>query len=279
METVKKNTQEIGYNLGEKTVTVTIGSQIYTHPVTSGIGQKLVAALSEGVVDDKKIVKLVTRASQVADYAHGANGHLVAVKNDRVYFDGKVIDGAVVRDILKFLERGLPVQPLVNYLIRIRNNPSYRSIEALYEFREANDLPVTADGFVLAYKAINADWFDKYTGKTYLNKPGKIIKCGRNEVVDDPDVACGRGLHVGGISYVLGYAAGVTLQDGAPVRLSEDSSRIVQVKIDPANVVSVPKDSAAGKCRVCEYKVLSEMTKLFDPDLEVAEDEEVPLRG
>jgi hypothetical protein len=53
----------------------------------------------------------------------------------------------------------------------------------------------------------------------------------------------------------------------------------VQVKIDPANVVSVPKDSAAGKCRVCEYKVLSEMTKLFDPDLEVAEDEEVPLRG
>lgn len=276
---MSKSNKEIGFLINEINVVVTVGNQVHTVTVSSALGKKLIALLGAPSIDPTAVEKLIDRASSVAEYTRNAMGHRVQVVNGRVLFDGKRIDGSVVRDILKFMERGLPVQPLVNYLIRIRNNPSYRSIEALYEFRKANSLPITPDGHVLAYKAINADWWDKYTGKTYLNKIGAEIKCNRGDVVDDPDIACGPGLHVGGLGYVLGYASGVRLVSGTLARESEDSSRVVEVKIDPADAVSVPKDHGCGKMRVCRYKVISEVTKEYDPDLEVEIAEEPALRG
>jgi len=91
------------------------------------------------------------------------------------------------------------------------------------------------------YKGIRSDWTDKYSGKID-NSIGKTIKFPRNKVDDNRENQCSWGLHVGSLDYVVDYC----------------TERVVLVKVNPRDVVSVPKDHDAQKCRVCEYTVLSE---------------------
>jgi hypothetical protein len=60
----------------------------------------------------------------------------------------------------------------------------------------------------------------------------------RDEVQDDPGKACSTGLHVGTKSFAKDFGAVV-----------------IEVKIDPADVVSVPHESGGQKLRCAKYEV------------------------
>jgi len=65
----------------------------------------------------------------------------------------------------------------------------------------------------------------------------------RQDVDENPDNYCSAGLHIGSWAFAKGVGA-----------------RVVLVEVDPADVVSVPNDHNAQKCRVEKYKVLSDLT-------------------
>ena len=65
----------------------------------------------------------------------------------------------------------------------------------------------------------------------------------RSEVDENPDNHCSSGFHVGAWEYASSFG-----------------ERVVLVEVDPADVVSVPNDYNAQKCRVTKYKVLSDLT-------------------
>jgi hypothetical protein len=163
---------------------------------------------------------------------------------------------AALRDKLKAIQReGVPFEPFRQFLHNIKKNPSASSIAELYDFLSYRALPITPDGCFLAYKGVMPDFYSKNgnldtivnsgtvdsKGRIY-NGIGEIIEVDRNQVDDDRDKECSFGLHVGSLDYASKWA-----------------DRLILVKVNPADVVSVPKDHSFQKCRVCRYEVIDDL--------------------
>jgi hypothetical protein len=65
----------------------------------------------------------------------------------------------------------------------------------------------------------------------------------RHEVNDNKDITCSSGLHFCGMSYLSHFGG----------------ERTVIVKINPADVVSIPSDYNEAKGRACRYEVIGEL--------------------
>jgi len=123
-------------------------------------------------------------------------------------------------------------------------NPSKRAVTELYGFLEKNNLPITSDGHFLAYKKVKQDYTDCYTG-TMDNSVGKVVEMERNRVDDDQNNTCSTGLHFCSRDYLNHFGG----------------ERIVIVKINPRDVVSIPTDYNNAKGRACRYEVIDEIDK------------------
>jgi hypothetical protein len=200
----------------------------------------VINAIKENESEDK-IAELLESTLTLEGYVAAQKNDRVTVVNGQVYIDGEVLHGAIAGRIADFKENGLPIDHLIRFIERIADNPSYNSRNQLYNFLENKDLVITEDGHFLAYKAVRSDYMDKYSN-TISNTPGSTITMDRNKIDDNPNAHCSKGLHVGAMNYVKWYGGG--------------SDKVVIVKVDPANVVSVPGDHECQKCRVCEYTVL-----------------------
>jgi len=189
----------------------------------------------------EELLKVVDIEKAVATFSDG----LVEIKNGQVTYEGEVVHGSISKRILEFMSKGLPFQPLVNFLNNLMENPSMQSQKELYDFLEHEHLPITEDGHFLAYKAVRSDYKDKYRG-TFDNSVGQVVKMQRAKVDDDRARGCSDGLHAGALNYVAGYGS------------VESGDRIVIVKINPRDVVSVPSDCNCEKLRTCRYEVVGE---------------------
>jgi len=190
---------------------------------------------------EQELVELVDIEKAVASFSDGA----VEVKNGKVFYEGEEVHGAISKRILEFMSKGLPFEPLVNFLNNLMENPSMQSQKELYDFLEHQYLPVTEDGHFLAYKAVRSDYMDKYAGK-FRNKVGDVCHMTRAKVDDNRGVGCSQGLHAGALNYVAGYGS------------LDAGDKIVIVKINPKDVVSVPSDCNCEKLRTCRYEVVGE---------------------
>jgi len=184
---------------------------------------------------------LVDLEKAISNFSDG----LVEIKNGKVFFDGEEVHGSISKRILEFMSKGLPFQPLVNFLNNLMENPSMQSQKELYDFLEHQYLPVTEDGHFLAYKAVRSDYMDKYAGK-FRNQVGDVCQMTRAKVDDNRSVGCSQGLHAGALNYVAGYGS------------LDAGDKIVIVKINPKDVVSVPNDCNCEKLRTCRYEVVGE---------------------
>lgn len=101
------------------------------------------------------------------------------------------------------------------------------------------------DGNIIGYKAVREDWFDKYSAQI-SNKVGETVKLDRRLVDDDRMKDCSYGFHVGSKSYVSSFGY-------------QDKDHVVEVVVNPKNIVSVPSEGAANKIRVCEYFIKQEL--------------------
>ena len=191
--------------------------------------------------NEDELLELVDLEKAVANFSDG----LVEVKNGKVLFEGEEVHGSISQRILEFMKKGLPFQPLVNFLNNLMSNPSMQSQKELYDFLEHEHLPITEDGHFLAYKAVRSNYMDKYKG-VFDNHVGNVCEMRRAKVDDNRSVGCSNGLHAGALNYVASYGS------------VESNDRIVIVKINPADVVSVPSDCNCEKLRTCRYEVVGE---------------------
>jgi hypothetical protein len=150
----------------------------------------------------------------------------------------------------QFFREGIPMEHYCKFLDNLMANPSMTSRKELYLFLEAADLPITQDGCFLAYKAVRHDFLDKHSG-TFSNKPGVTFSMPRAEVDDNRDVTCSYGFHAAAYEYARGF-------------LGSTGDKMVAVKINPADVVSVPSDYNNQKLRTCKYTVMFEIPDAFD---------------
>jgi hypothetical protein len=188
-----------------------------------------------------ELLEIVDIEKAVASFSDG----LVEIKNGQVTYEGEAVHGSISKRILEFMSKGLPFQPLVIFLQNLMENPSMQSQKELYDFLEHESLPITEDGHFLAYKAVRSDYMDKYRG-TFDNHVGNVCEMTRSKVDDDRSRGCSNGLHAGALNYVAGYGS------------IESNDKIVIVKINPKDVVSVPSDCNYEKLRTCRYEVVGE---------------------
>lgn len=240
----------MSYIIQEGSLTIAIKGKVHTIDSTHPSFAKVKEAVFVG--DFETAEKLINLRDAVSHYSEGK----IVVNDDGVFFNGEAIHNVVCDRILEFFYQGEEFQPLVRFLERLMNNPSKNSVDQLYTFLEHRNIPITSDGLIVAYKSVRSDYLDFYSGK-FDNTPGlEPISMPRNKVTDDPDQHCSNGFHVGALEYVRDFGHG--------------DKRIVVCTIDPADVVSVPRDCNCMKMRVCKYSVIDDYTgplpsTVYDP--------------
>lgn len=131
-------------------------------------------------------------------------------------------------------------KPLLNFISRLINNPSYVSVNCIYTYVTKFNLEILEDGRILAWKKINSNWRDCFTN-TIDNSIGQKPRLPRNKVDPDPLITCSYGLHVCDESYLAHYPGSIT----------------IRVAVCPSDIVAIPKDYGYSKIRTCGYEVMS----------------------
>lgn len=226
--------------ISESTIILVIDGRTEAIPRDAANAGAILEELSKPVPDKAQLLKLVCLKSALKEYS---DGELEIFKDETVTYRGKKLPEILARRVFNCYRDGVPFTHLLKFFSRLDANTSQRAVKELYPFLEHLGMPITPKGTFLGYKGIRNDWLDRYTG-TVLNKPGCTPTMKRQEVNDDCTEGCSVGFHVGSLEYATMWAG--------------DDGRVVIVEVDPADVVSIPKDCEYQKLRTCSYKVRCE---------------------
>jgi len=159
-------------------------------------------------------------------------------ENPDIYLDGLKITGKVADMIVRFRQKGIPIQALRNFWAKVQKNPLLVGKESLLEFITANQVPLLPNGNFLAYKGVQATdregVFRSSHDASFLYTIGQPAYLPREQCTMDVHSACGPGLHVGGFQHAGGYG-----------------NTMIDCEVDPSDVVSVPSAESV-KLRACK---------------------------
>lgn len=176
------------------------------------------------------------------------------LKDDELYFNNKKVNNKIIKKIIEFRDNGLNYEPLMKFVENQLLNPDNSKIIDLYDFIEHGNMPITKDGCFIAYKVVNENYKDKYSG-FFDNHIGKICEMDRKECDSNRNHTCSTGLHVCTYDYIDGYKNNIR-------------DKIMIVKVNPKDVISVPYDYNCAKMRCCKYEVIDEyIDREIDPIL------------
>lgn len=247
----------IGKLITDRSLTFYVGAQPYTLDRDAGVFEEVVEELNKpypdvdvliGLVDSVRRIKaeLETAVSQTAEVNYLLKG-VIDVTRQGVTFNGEAIHNALADRLVDVLNAGLRLAPWIRFAENVYQNPAEYAREELYEWLEKSDLPITEDGHFIAYKVVRDDYTDVYTGK-FDNSPGQVVQlAGRHLVNPDRTQHCSYGLHFCSKDYLPSFG------------YDSSGRRVVLVKINPADVVSIPDDYNYTKGRTWRYEVLEEI--------------------
>ena len=189
---------------------------------------------------------------------HGKDGFEVV--GEDIYYQGDKLPEAFATKVKSIIKDGLPVSHFEKFWDNLKENPSFHVVNEIgfLEFLEYKELPITEDGCFIAYRGVQNNYWSisgnlntkvlqgqvNSSGQIF-NGIGEIIEVRRNGVSDDRNVHChSLSLHIGSLDYARGWG-----------------SKLVVVKVNPKDVVSVPNDCNAQKCRVCKFEVIADFVE------------------
>ena len=228
----------------------------------------LVDAIKMG--DENTLIEIMTIGQQLAEWTEGD----FACKGGVLTYQGEELVPVIAERMIRLMKNGFSCRSMMKFIENLYQNPSHTSVTQLYDFLEHRSLVITDDGHFIAYKALR-----RWDGETKVGKDGREIKKGdlvdlytssiRNNVGDKPsmprrlvsddiDSHCSSGFHCGSYNFAKDFGG------DTPMAL---------VKINPKDVVSVPRDSDCQKVRISNYEVVAE----YDQEIlkEVVDNEEI----
>lgn len=166
------------------------------------------------------------------------------IKGGKLYVgkDKTPVHNLIAQKLMECRKKKLDYKPLIAFWKNLKKNPSPFSQKQLFEFLTIHKHPITSNGMFLAYKYIteneDGNFVDSYT-KKFNNNVGQIVKMDRNTVDENPSATCSVGLHVASHEYA-----------------KNGGNHMLEVLVNPKDVVAVPNDCNQMKMRVCEYQVI-----------------------
>jgi len=215
------------------------------------------AIVAGAIADDPNVVDLFDTGKTIQSKFEQLTER-VSVRNGKVYFDADELNNAVTNHIVRIISQGDgDVEPVALFLEKLMQNENAHSRENLYRWLQTADFTLSPSGDIIAYKgvkAVNADnkveYFSISRGKAIVNGEekegaipnalGNVVEMPRSKVQFDPGVGCSTGLHAGTWEYAKDFSQGAVLE----------------VHINPRDVVSVPTDCNDQKLRCCRYIVV-----------------------
>lgn len=235
----------LGFTLTSNGVSVVIKSEGSIEVLNKhGADPELIELLKDPNGNAEKIAKLMRPMVQNLDSLGGGfvrDGSCIAL-------NGWLLPDVLAMRIIRYIDQGVDASRLKNFVSKLVMNPSRTAINELILFLESGDFTLTEDGDFLAYKAVRHDYKDCRTGKND-NSVGKTVSMQRMEVDDVRDRTCSYGLHFCSFGYIGSFMSG--------------DNRLMLVKINPMNVVSIPSDYSNTKGRCCEYEVVADVTEEY----------------
>lgn len=166
--------------------------------------------------------------------------------SETIRYCGTPIHNTLTSRLFKMWKEGFDINPMIKFLKNLMDNPSASAVNELYDFMETGNMPITEDGCFLAYKKVRDDYKDIFSG-TFDNSVGQVCEMPRNLVDDNRANECSKGLHFCSQTYLSQYGS------------SADRTKVMLVKINPADVVSIPMDYNYTKGRCWKYEVYGEV--------------------
>jgi hypothetical protein len=257
---MKTNTKKVAYIMGRDSIILIVDGKRTAIPSSDLRYEEAREAVLHN--DTEKLSNLGTVAKTVQRVLGGMSN--LEITPNGVLWRGKPVHGIVVDKIVSMTKAGYKGgDRLVKFLANLMDNPSSQSVDELYQFLSYKELPIDEDGFVVCYKAVNGDFWSVSGNTTTRVLKGKVdasgrvwngigeeIEVERNSVDDNRNNHCSFGLHVGSYSYAKGF-----LPSGG---------RLILVRFNPRDAVSVPTDCQGQKLRVCRYWVVGEAENELD---------------
>jgi hypothetical protein len=184
-----------------------------------------------------------------------------------LFYDDEPVRKVITNRIVQMLKENWDHKPMLKFLENLYENVSNRAVNEFYDWIQHKGLAITPDGCILGYKGVvvyegvnqddlngnpltNGDLVDKYTGNSYRNNVGDEVTMKRRKVDDNCNNGCGTGLHAGTFEYASSWAG--------------DGGKVVLVKIDPRDVVSIPVDCDFQKLRCSKYTVVDVAREIIE---------------
>jgi hypothetical protein len=222
--------------------------------------KEIVALLLDGEDEDvDALVDLFNPAVKAASKFE-ALGERVTVKAGTIYLDGDPVDNALTQQVLRFMKEGVEDwQPLVKFFEKVQANPNEHSREQLYAWLNSNEFSIADDGDLIGYRGVQSRDGSYYAGHRGFaivngqevngqveNPVGGVVEMPRSQVNHDPSRGCSTGLHVSNYDFAQSYG-----------------SVILEVRVNPRDVVSVPTESNWQKVRVCRFQVVAPVERPY----------------
>ena len=255
----------------ENSLTIVVdGTEIYRIDNSNPNWNQIRALIGDGttVPDKDTIAKIKSLASVKESVKNFTQGN-IEFTDSAVFYKGVPISMNVANHARRMIAAEEDVTPLLNFIENLMQNPS-NCMDDLYEFLEYGEMPITNDGCFLAYKRVNDDYTSVHDRKTMNNlfstmteetlkklpfthngvvtrveNGVTIVEMERRFVNHNRNETCSSGLHFCSLEYLKSFTG----------------ERIILLKINPKDVVSIPSDYNNTKGRACKYEVIGELDK------------------
>lgn len=231
--------EEPVYVINRDSVSLTYKDNVYsTNNSNKDFGQIVQHILAENY---EEAIKLFSPVAAIESWVEG----LLEVRNDKIYYDGFEIKGKFIDKIINYAKNDYEVSGFLKFLKLTMEQEDVEVRNRLLDFAADDTIDFSSDGYVIAYKNVRDDYYDKHSGK-FRNQVGDKPSVPRSSVDADHNTTCSTGLHVCSFKYLM--------------RCWGTSNRNMIVYVNPKDFVAIPYDYDDSKARVCQYEVVSEMS-------------------
>ena len=231
----------IRWHLTKNSVIVTFGTEPKPFDRESDVGKKIIDCIKNNKLED--IPSLIDVKKQIVDNSN----YLFYVDGGEIFSYGEKLPSFMTEKIFDYIQNGINFIYLIKFWNNLKMNPSQHVRENLPLFLEANNYTITQDGYFIAYKRVNFNFKDFWTGKMD-NSPGKIVEEDRSIVDSDPNKDCSKGLHIAPYDYAKDFYQG-------------SKGVMIELLVNPMDVIAIPYNYHHQKSRVCRYVVLRDISE------------------
>lgn len=192
--------------------------------------------------DWQAIPELINISLSLVKFANGK----VMVDPDAgvVLYGGREVHNVLVDHMLTMMSNNFDIEPMAQFLANLYQNPNAETIEALYGWMQHNNVTITEDGCLVAYKRVRDDYKSFHDGST-VHAIGFETSMPRDLCDQNNRNTCSAGLHFCSHAYLPNYHGG--------------QGRVLILKINPRDVTAIPNDYNFAKGRACAYTVIGEL--------------------